>query len=107
MGKILYLNEQNAVLMTYYRNNVLHIFALPSLLASFFQSSSRMTRDQILRYTRALYPFLQSELFIRWPLNELDEVVDQWLAAFVEQGLLRFKRTPTCAPSPARASSSC
>lgn len=91
LGKILYLNEQNAVLMTYYRNNVLHIFALPSLLASYFQSSSRMTREQILRYTRALYPYLQSELFIRWPLNELDEVVDQWLAAFVEQGLLRSK----------------
>ncbi len=66
-----------------------------------------MTREQILRYTRALYPFLQSELFIRWPLNELDEVVDQWLAAFVEQGLLRFKRTPTCARSPVHASSSC
>ncbi|PBQ00927.1 glycerol-3-phosphate 1-O-acyltransferase PlsB [Pseudomonas congelans] len=100
LGKILYLNEQNAVLMTYYRNNVLHIFALPSLLASFFQSSSRMTREQILRYTRALYPFLQSELFIRWPLNELDEVVDQWLAAFVEQGLLRFKKDAYVRPEP-------
>jgi glycerol-3-phosphate O-acyltransferase len=91
LGRILYLNEQNAVLMTYYRNNVLHIFALPSLLASFFQSSSRMSREQILRYTRALYPYLQSELFIRWPLNQLDDVVDQWLEAFVEQGLLRKK----------------
>ena len=54
--KILYLDEQNAVLMTYYRNNVLHIFALPALLASFFQSSSRMSRDQILRYTHAPNP---------------------------------------------------
>ncbi len=100
LGKILYLDEQNAVLMTYYRNNVLHIFALPSLLASFFQSSSRMSREQILRYTRALYPYLQSELFIRWPLNELDEVVDQWLAAFVEQGLLRFENNVYLRPAP-------
>ncbi|MEE4685922.1 glycerol-3-phosphate 1-O-acyltransferase PlsB [Pseudomonas alliivorans] len=100
LGKILYLNEQNAVLMTYYRNNVLHIFALPSLLASFFQSSSRMSRELILRYTRALYPYLQSELFIRWPLNELDEVVDQWLTAFVEQGLLRRKDDVYIRPEP-------
>jgi len=28
LGNILYLDEQNAVLMTYYRNNVMHIFAL-------------------------------------------------------------------------------
>ncbi|MDY7563711.1 glycerol-3-phosphate 1-O-acyltransferase PlsB [Pseudomonas sp. RTC3] len=100
LGKILYLDEQNAVLMTYYRNNVLHIVALPSLLASFFQSSSRMSREQILRYARALYPYLQSELFIRWPLEEVDAVIDQWLEAFVEQGLLRFENNVYLRPAP-------
>ncbi len=100
LGKILYLNEHNAVLMTYYRNNVLHIFALPALLASFFQSSSRMSREQILRYTRALYPYLQSELFIRWELDQLDAVIDQWLAAFVEQGLLKFEGDVYIRPAP-------
>ncbi|MDU9414619.1 glycerol-3-phosphate 1-O-acyltransferase PlsB [Pseudomonas sp. zfem005] len=100
LGKILYLDEQNAVLMTYYRNNVLHIFALPALLASFFQSSGRMSREQILRYTRALYPYLQAELFIRWNLDELDAVVDQWLDAFVEQGLLKFENETYVRPAP-------
>ncbi|WP_271103751.1 glycerol-3-phosphate 1-O-acyltransferase PlsB [Pseudomonas tohonis] len=100
LGKILYLDEQNAVLMTYYRNNVLHIFALPALLASFFQSSGRSSREQILRYTRALYPYLQAELFIRWNLDELDAVVDQWLAAFVEQGLLKFENDTYVRPAP-------
>ena len=100
LGKIVYLDEQNAVLMTYYRNNVLHIFALPSLLASFFQSTSRMTREQILRYTRALYPYLQSELFIRWSLEELEGVVNQWLQAFVEQGLLRLENAVYLRPAP-------
>jgi glycerol-3-phosphate O-acyltransferase len=66
LGNILYLDEQNAVLMTYYRNNVMHIFALPALLASFFQSSARISRAQILRFTEALYPYLRAELFIRW-----------------------------------------
>ncbi|NBA94524.1 glycerol-3-phosphate 1-O-acyltransferase PlsB [Pseudomonas sp. R5(2019)] len=100
LGKILYLDEQNAILMTYYRNNVLHIFALPALLASFFQSASRMSREQILRYTRALYPYLQSELFIRWSLDELDAVIDQWLQAFVDQGLLRFENQLYLRPAP-------
>ena len=100
LGNIFYLDEQNAVLMTYYRNNVLHIFALPALLASFFQSSSRMSREQILLYTRALYPYLQAELFIRWSLDELDEVVDQWLNAFVEQGLLKLGDGVYTRPAP-------
>ncbi|MET1077582.1 MAG: glycerol-3-phosphate 1-O-acyltransferase PlsB [Pseudomonas sp.] len=104
LGKIFYLDEQNAVLMTYYRNNVLHIFALPALLASFFQSSGRMSREQILRYTRALYPYLQAELFIRWSLDELDAVVDQWLEAFLEQGLLKLESDVYVRPAPSSRS---
>ena len=100
LGRILYLDEQNAVLMTYYRNNVLHVFALPALLACFFQSSSRMSREQILRFTKALYPYLQAELFIRWDVDELDAVVDEWLAAFVEQGLLRAEGDVYVRPAP-------
>ena len=79
---------------------MLHIFALPALLASFFQSNARISREQILRYTRALYPYLQSELFIRWNLDELDGVIDQWLAAFVEQGLLREEDGVFLRPAP-------
>ncbi|SFP42080.1 glycerol-3-phosphate 1-O-acyltransferase PlsB [Pseudomonas borbori] len=100
LGKILYLDEHNAVLMTYYRNNVLHIFALPALLTSFFQSSARISRAQILRYTRALYPYLQAELFLRWDLEQLDALVDQWLAAFIEQGLLGFEAEVYVRPLP-------
>ncbi|WP_369958906.1 glycerol-3-phosphate 1-O-acyltransferase PlsB [Pseudomonas benzenivorans] len=100
LGKILYLDEHNAVLMTYYRNNVLHIFALPALLASFFQSSARISREQILRFTRALYPYLQAELFIRWDVDALEAVVDQWLAAFVEQGLLKVEGDAYVRPAP-------
>jgi glycerol-3-phosphate O-acyltransferase len=86
--------------MTYYRNNVLHIFALPALLASFFQSSGRISREQILRYTRALYPYLQAELFIRWSLDELDAAIDQWLAAFLDQGLLTQDNEQYVRPAP-------
>ncbi len=100
LGRILYLDEQNAVLMTYYRNNVLHVFALPALIASFFQSNARISREQLLTYTRALYPFLQQELFIRWDLDQLDAVVDQWLAALVEQNLLKQDGDAYVRPAP-------
>ena len=100
LGRILYLDEQNAVLATYYRNNVLHVFALPALIASFFQSNSRISREQLLRFARALYPYLQAELFIRWSLDELDAVIDQWLAALVQQDLLRQENDTFIRPAP-------
>ncbi|WP_204324194.1 hypothetical protein, partial [Stenotrophomonas maltophilia] len=79
---------------------VLHVFALPALIASFFQSNSRISREQLLRFARALYPYLQAELFIRWSLDELDAVIDQWLAALVEQGLLRQENDTFIRPAP-------
>ncbi|HEK1685694.1 TPA: glycerol-3-phosphate 1-O-acyltransferase PlsB [Pseudomonas putida] len=100
LGRILYLDEANAVLMTYYRNNVLHIFALPALLASFFLSSSRMSRELVGQYVQALYPYLQAELFLRWTPEQLDEAIDQWLSALVEQGLLRFENGVYLRPAP-------
>ncbi len=100
LGRICYLDEQNAVLMTYYRNNVLHIFALPALIACFFQNSGRISREQLLRYTRALYPYLQAELFIRWNLDELDAVVDQWLQALVAAELLKQENDTFIRPAP-------
>ncbi|MBV4492622.1 glycerol-3-phosphate 1-O-acyltransferase PlsB [Pseudomonas oryzicola] len=100
LGRILYLDEGNAVLMTYYRNNVLHIFALPALLASFFLSSSRMSRELLGQYVHALYPYLQAELFLRWTPEQLDAVIDQWLAALVEQGLLRQDDDTYIRPAP-------
>ncbi|WP_295485700.1 glycerol-3-phosphate 1-O-acyltransferase PlsB [uncultured Pseudomonas sp.] len=100
LGRILYLDEANAVLMTYYRNNILHIFALPALLASFFTSSARMSRELLGQYVHALYPYLQAELFLRWTPEALDEAIDQWLAALVEQGLLREENGVYLRPAP-------
>ena len=100
LGRVLYLDEANAVLMTYYRNNVLHIFALPALVASFFQTSSRMSRELVGQYVRALYPYLQAELFLRWTPEQLDGAIDQWLAALVEHGLLRLENGVYRRPAP-------
>ena len=100
LGQIYFLKEQNAVLMTYYRNNVLHIFALPALLASFFQNNDRIERAEIHQYVKALYPYLQSELFIRWSVDELGPVIDQWLEAFVQQGLLQQEGSLFIQPAP-------
>ncbi|WP_071871260.1 glycerol-3-phosphate 1-O-acyltransferase PlsB [Atopomonas hussainii] len=89
LGDIFLLDESNAVQMTYYRNNILHALALPSLLASYFQSSQSISRQEVQRLTQALYPFLQAELFIRWRSDELAPVIDQWLDTLIEQGLLK------------------
>src|SRR5258708_14242310 len=49
LGDIMRLSAENAVLATYYRNNILHLFAMPSLLACAFVSNARMRAVDIQR----------------------------------------------------------
>ena len=89
LGEIMRLDEPQAVLMTYYRNNVLHLVVLPALIACLFQNNPRMTREQIERLVMGIYPYLQGELFLQWNEAELPEVIQQWIDSLIEQQLLR------------------
>ena len=89
LGEILYLDEPQAVLMTWYRNNILHLVALPALIASLFLNNPRMNREQIERLAGALYPYLQGELFMHWQEEELSGVIQRHVDALIDCGLLQ------------------
>jgi glycerol-3-phosphate O-acyltransferase len=82
------VNEDTAVLMTYYRNNVLHLFTAAAWIACCFQSNRRMVRQRVLKLGRSLYPFLQAELFLPWSEDEFAERIDKTIDVFVREGLL-------------------
>jgi glycerol-3-phosphate O-acyltransferase len=99
LGDIVQADDQQAVSMSYYRNNVFHIFAMPSLLASLFVNNPILKLDEIQTLCKFLYPFFKAELFLRWELEELPKVVEQWLGALVDLALLNrtdstFSRPP-------------
>ena len=49
LGPIVRMSQASAVLATYFRNNVLHLFALPSLIACAFVSNERVSTEDIQR----------------------------------------------------------
>jgi glycerol-3-phosphate O-acyltransferase len=88
LGDIMRMNAENAVLATYYRNNILHLFALPSLLACAFIGNSSMHTADIQRLVWRVYPYVCAELFLRWDETTVRDVVDWLLATFERLGLL-------------------
>jgi glycerol-3-phosphate O-acyltransferase len=88
LGDVLRMDEKNAVLATYYRNNVLHLFAMPSLVACAFLNNAVMRHEDIQRLLWRVYPYVRAELNLRWREEELPGVVDGVLAALERQGLL-------------------
>ena len=88
LGAVVHMSEENAILSAYYRNNVLHAYAFPSLLACAFLNNAAMRTEDLQRLAWRIYPYIAQELFLRWPEAEVPAVVAQLLAALAGQGLL-------------------
>jgi len=88
IGDIIILPREQAVLMTYYRNNIAHMLVLPSLMAAIVTQHRQISREELLRHVDVLYPMLKAELFLRWDNSELPEVLNALIAEMVRQGLL-------------------
>jgi glycerol-3-phosphate O-acyltransferase len=88
MGDVLSMDEQSAVEMTYFRNNVLHLMVLPSALAGCFLNNRVLRTEDLQRLAWRIYPYMCDELFLRWNEDELTVVVQETLRDFAAHGLL-------------------
>jgi glycerol-3-phosphate O-acyltransferase len=88
LGDIIGVIPDQSSLLTYFRNNISHLVAVPSLVTSCFLNAERMEIEQLHRISLALYPFLKSELFLPWNEEEFLAAVDSHIAWLLEHGLL-------------------
>ena len=87
-GKIISLKGQNAVALTYYRNNILHLFALPGLIAAIVFANKSLSKPQILMLVAKLYPLLKRELFMYMSTEQAASYTESLLTKMLEMGLL-------------------
>ncbi|WP_312241052.1 glycerol-3-phosphate 1-O-acyltransferase PlsB [Pantoea sp.] len=88
IGDIIILPREQAVLMTYYRNNIHHMLVMPSLIAAIVQQHREISDEELLRQVSLIYPMLKSELFLRWDRAELPGLLDALSAELARQGLI-------------------
>ncbi|GGB41593.1 glycerol-3-phosphate acyltransferase [Oceanisphaera marina] len=90
LGEVIYLDRRQSVLLSYYRNNILHLFALPALLATVIERHEGIVTSELLRRLQRLYPLLKAELFLNVPCEALSAQIETQLAALEQLGLIRF-----------------
>ena len=88
LGDIIDMTEETAVLASYYRNNVLHLLLMPSLLACAFLNNPAVRREDLHRLAWRVFPYVADEYFLRWTEDELPGVVDELLEDLLNHGLL-------------------
>ena len=84
---ILSHDPATAVLMTWYRNNVLHLLALPSLIACLIQHQAEgMEESELESQIAVVYPYLRRELSMP---DNANAHTQHWLDVLTHQGLLQ------------------
>ncbi|MDZ7826767.1 MAG: glycerol-3-phosphate 1-O-acyltransferase PlsB [Gammaproteobacteria bacterium] len=89
LGDILALGEIDRVLLTWYRNNIVHLFALPSLLAALLASGEVRSRARLQTNCARVLPYLRSELFLRLDDAQLGDELDRLLDLLVDMDLVQ------------------
>ncbi|KAG1682768.1 Glycerol-3-phosphate acyltransferase [Nymphon striatum] len=92
LGDIIYLDEKHSISLTYYRNNTLHLLALPSIIACCFFNKKAQEEQDIIQLISLAYPFIQNELFLTWDKDDLPKVIIHTLDVMCQQKLL-IKKT--------------
>jgi glycerol-3-phosphate O-acyltransferase len=88
LGDVLTVTGEQAVLLSYFRNNVLHLTATAAWVACCFLNNRRMSRASVLRLGRIIYPFIQGELFLPWDDDGFVRQMQATIDFFVQRGLL-------------------
>lgn len=91
LGDLLWLDDAASVTGTYYRNNILHLFALHSLVANLVLQNRHITREQLVSLASLVNVPLRSELFLHHGrhsvLQRIEEITDALIAEeLIEQG---------------------
>lgn len=98
LGALFYLRSEQNQGISYYRNNILHLLVVPSLVAAFLVNAGRVERKQVLKLLHFVFPFLQAELHMPWSPSKLDDLLEQTVAVLQSLGLLKHNAGQWCAP---------
>lgn len=100
LGDLLRVPEDEAPLLIYFRNNVLHLVVLPALVACLVTHNLRIETRRVASAIARLLVLAQAELFLRYAPDEVSETLEAVLAVLVERGLLMRLGDELSAPDP-------
>ncbi|MBK7952977.1 MAG: glycerol-3-phosphate 1-O-acyltransferase PlsB [Candidatus Accumulibacter sp.] len=88
LGDLIRVRDDQAPLLAYFRNNVVHLFALPALIACLLSHNRRLDAVRVAQAVTGICALMRAELFLRWTLDELTTATETIVGVLVGRGLL-------------------
>ena len=90
VGEMVGLTPEQAVLMTYYRNNIQHLLIIPAIVARILLKHNRISSQEVIEQVKLLFPLIKSELFLYHNDEQLTEYVNNIITTYVELNLISY-----------------
>jgi len=88
LGDVIRVLPEMGVMLTYYRNNILHLFAASSFVAMCFGRQQKFVRKDLMRLMKVIYPYIRNELYMYWSRDEFVQYGLEVARVFKEKDLL-------------------
>ena len=89
LGDLIRIPREQAPLLAYCRNNVLHLFALPAVIACLLSHNRDLDAERVAQAVAGICALMRAELFLRWSDDELATATQAIIRIFVARALLR------------------
>ncbi|MCF6288263.1 MAG: glycerol-3-phosphate 1-O-acyltransferase PlsB [Proteobacteria bacterium] len=89
LGNVVRAKTGQGILLTYYRNNIIHLFAASSFIAMSLINQRQLPRREILRLMGVIYPYVKKELYLHWSSEEFINYGRETLAVLKELDVLK------------------
>ena len=90
VGEMVGLTPEQAVLMTYYRNNIQHLLIIPAIVARILLKHNRISSQEVIEQVKLLFPLIKSELFLYHNDEQLTEYVNNIISTYAELNLINY-----------------
>lgn len=89
-GEIVSLTQEQAILMTYYRNNIQHLLIIPAIIARIILKQNRISKDELIEQVKLIFPLVKAELFIYYEEEQLLDYISKLLQCLDDINLINF-----------------
>lgn len=101
LGDLIRVTEEQAPLLAYFRNNVLHLFVLPAVIACLLSHNRRLESARVAQAVAGICTLMRAELFLRWQATDLTAASEVVIRVLLGRGLLlRSGPVSLAAPEP-------
>lgn len=87
---VIYLNKRNNTILDYYRNNIVHLFFLPSMICHFLVNADSIKKEQILQCCNLMYKFIYRSYYLPWTEDQCKEIANETLSKLISHQILAY-----------------